>query len=299
MALKQDEITNIKNASTDLIYAYLSESAITKYFPTKYAKIVSAKRTKQIQFMNQTARAGNVELSEVSDIAWNAIIETYGFTPHEVLEKLMKGETVRGKNWKEGVFGVGATETNSFSGTNITVGKDEKGNPHFFKGGNIVYDSNMDVIFGTVGTETDVVSIMQKIDGTLYSADLINGNWVSADFQKGGKMYKASDGLEVEIGTAIKDSSNVWKNGTAVVSIVNVILAWILDLFNIKTVTGDDIKISQTRDGFVTNTSTSNAGGGIISWLLLLGGGFALWNATKDGKAQKGKGKKGVKLGLF
>ena len=37
------------------------------------------------------------------------VLVIYGMKPSEVVYRLAKGETVRGKNWNEGMFGIGAT----------------------------------------------------------------------------------------------------------------------------------------------------------------------------------------------
>ena len=137
---KKELETNIRRQAGDLIYCYITNEDLQ--FFGKGANIVKAKRDKQLAYIKglsySVAGASPKQLEEDILEIWipDEIANTYeaiehpttgkmvSASPRSVIYQLMLGETVKGKNWKQGIYGckVGNTDLSASKATIVGGG---------------------------------------------------------------------------------------------------------------------------------------------------------------------------------
>lgn len=285
MALTSSQQEKLKGAATNLIYAWISEVNLKYCGTAKAIAIITKKRAYQLEFMRNIANQAGGNYDEVRDYVEQCIIDIYGMTPSEVVYRLAQGQTVRGKNWSEGVFGIGATPKLTFpdsSGYKVSADTGE------------IMDASGKVL-GSADTA------MYADNGTLYGYCVQkDGAWYASRYNPSTNLYEAyettsKDGVITQVSTGktytdpstVATENTIWENAGLLVPFLNQLLKAILALFNVKTVTTDDIKINQVQDEWVAQeqgkTSTAS---------LPLLGGIALLGIIGMSKQENKKGKK-------
>lgn len=157
---KQDAI----NFPANFLYVWASESFLQQ-IDSRSAKIIRGKQANQKKLLYILAddKAGeftkyNALLKQVGD----SFANQYGMSPKQALVTLAEGGEVADKNWKEGVYGIGATGRSNFANnTNITV--DPESGVIMLNG----VAQSCTPVYGKNGQVTNQNAI---IDGTTYSS---------------------------------------------------------------------------------------------------------------------------------
>ena len=211
---KELTLQQARENSSSFLYIFASDQYL-KYIPAKYATIIKGKRANQRKLLTLSAQAyinkdavyGGSEYKQYVNAVSEGFEATYGMTPAEALVKLALGETVAGKNWEQGVYGVGALYPATFYGTNISVNPD---NGHIIKDGTDYTDESKTVydnfgkkigtipsqLFATIG-ETTYMSQYYKI-GKKYYAKAYSTASGSFSAKNGSKIEKIDAGSVFE-----------------------------------------------------------------------------------------------------
>ncbi|MCM1069930.1 MAG: hypothetical protein NC038_07810, partial [Paludibacter sp.] len=181
----------------DFLYIFTNNTfvgLVRKYMGNTQANTIAQKAANQRKYLsNVYGGTKNMEAQAYSDFE-NAIYNQYDMTPVTILRKLLAGETVAGKNWKEGVYGIGATKSDGFkqnanvkvdtaTGTIVNGGVamtggtatyDKKGNAvgySFTADDGTQYSSRYDKRSGKWYANTySTAEVQQYADGTTFSA---------------------------------------------------------------------------------------------------------------------------------
>lgn len=263
----------------NFLYIWADEQKFLRYIPTKYASIIRVKKANENKLLDLSAEKYGSTKEAYTNAIREAFIKTYGITPAAALVKLAKGEQVAGKNWKEGVFGIGATGTTFSQNKNVTV--DPK-TGHILLNGQDTYKEGDDVLYADVNGKTVAYQYYYTAaDGTSYSSQRNSlGKYFAARYSdKDGNLYDANGKATTE-----EYAADIWGN---IIMAIESFINWLLSLFGTgkETLNADNTLPSQTADGFVTESGVGEAGGIL---LLLAAGGAAI--------AMGGKGKKGKKM---
>lgn len=154
-------LEEVRKQPANFLYIFtnfkVNGKAFLSYIDAKHRAIIQKKRDNQVKLLTLSAQSysGNkdampygAEWMEYYNAVGIGFKEIYGISPEKALVKLAKGETVAGKNWSQGMYGVqGIGKTNTFYGTNITV--DPK-TGHIFKDGTDITELR-DTVSATVG----------------------------------------------------------------------------------------------------------------------------------------------------
>lgn len=251
------------------LYVWADEKKFLAYLPTKYAQIIRGKKANQRKLLMLSAERFNTTFEAYTEAIRNAFIETYDMTPAEALIVLAQGGTVAGKNWDEGVFGVGALHTATFSGhTNITVRPEDGA---ILKDGVDMTDAARDVV-GKVGKETKVVQRFATIDEITYNSKYNKSDkkFYAYTYSDANSTYNARTGNQ----TGASYLDNLW---TGVEMIWEKLIEWLVNLLfgssNTNTLSPENTLPSQKTDGFVQESGMGDA---LKIALLLAAGGAVL-----------------------
>lgn len=260
-------IEQARENSANFMYIFASE-AFLNAIPRSSAKIIRLKQVNQNKLILLSAEAYGGTREEYVQAISDGFVDTYGCTPYEALITLAQGGQVAGKNWSEGVYGIGSL-SNKFVGSNVTVDP---------KTGAM---SNNGVAMKTTDIITDEVK-GKTINYQLFAKDEETGKVYMSQYNKTLKKYYAqtyttSEGKKYSAyGTAISnaDSGTVWES---IFMSLQTFLDWLISLFsgegtNKEQLSADNTLPNQKTDGFVYQSGFGEAG----TILLLLAGGGAL-----------------------
>lgn len=243
---------------------------------TKHRDIISSKGYNQLWLMKLSADKEGISLEDYKTAVKDAFNNVYGMHPYKALLKLAAGETVAGKNWNEGIYGIGSLLQNYADDKGVTVTKDG----HFKKNGKLIPDDQTKVEYaGQDGT-----GIVYK----RYYTDLATNTTYALRYHKASKRYYAdsyslSDGnMYSPAGIHLEgaDGSTMW--GNVILNTLNAILNWFLSLFGVtqekETLTTDNTLPSQVEDGFAGVEPLIS---GSTMLMLMAAGGMLLYGGTK------------------
>ena len=266
---KKKTLEDIKKCPIDFLYIWAGDEFISQL--GSKASIIAEKKYNQYQTLWRTMidneDAGSVAENQKVFERWtreiaDAIFDVYALTPAEILVALANGKTVAGKNFKEGIFGVGETTSGSFAqDSNYTV------------------DPTTGKIVGSDGStpaQTPIYGSNGQITG--YSC-LVGENQYQSVYSGGQYVafsYSNANGVQRANGSAFSATKGTfWQNAENYMPIVNNVLNWVLSLVNTllpgeRTVlTTENTVPKQTEWVYEEKSSTG--------WLgALLAGGAAL-----------------------
>lgn len=278
--VKELTIDQVRANAANFMYIFAPD-AFLKAIPSKYAKIIRMKAANQKLLLQRSAEKYGSTLSAMESAAREGFIAQYGVTPIDALVTLANGGSVAGKNWKEGVFGIGAL-SNKFSGA--TVNDQEvtvnSSNGHIYVGNTDITDESK-TVYQNIGdsavayqlfSKDDVLTFMSqynKTTGKYYAQSYVDAN---------GTKHNAS-------GSTISnsESGSVWEN---IIFSIQTFIDWLLSLFGYNssnTLNEENTLPNQKTDGFVYESGFGEAG----AILLALAAGGAL--LALGGKGKKGK----------
>lgn len=219
-------LSDIKKCPIDYLYLWASDEFISKL--GSKARIIKQKKYNQYQSLWKTVVMNNEsasadELQELyqqwtSEIA-SAIKDTYGYTPGEILVRLAMGQEVAGKNFKNGVYGVGNTPTTSFvQNSSVQV------NPLT---GVVMQNGlpmqNQTAVYGHDGS---VIGYSTQVGGEQYQSYFVGGQYNALSFSN-------SDGVQYANGGAFNASNaSFWQNANNYMPIINSVLSWLTSVVN-------------------------------------------------------------------
>lgn len=275
-------LESLKQCPIDFLYLWASDGFISEL--GSKAKIIKQKKYNQQQTlwkaMTDNEKFSNSAEGEAIYLRWaneigEAIKDTYGITPQEILRKLALGQTVFGKNWKSGVYGVGSTEqVTTFSNTT-----------------DYAIDPVDGYIITTDGDEVCRQTTIWDEDGNPSGYSLLvgttqyqsykdeNGVWQAYSYSDEGGVYDAK-------GNKLDSSkSSFWQNSNNYMPIVNSILNWIQSIVSAYYPNNYLLTSSNTVPAQTEWIEEDNTGLWIAGGLAL--GGLGLLAFGKKGKKNK------------
>lgn len=219
-------LESLKKCPIDFLYLWASDGFISEL--GSKAKIIKQKKYNQQQTLWK-AMADNEKFSSSAEgqvlyDKWakeigEAIKETYGITPQEILRQLALGKTVLGKNFAQGVYGVGDTQVTTFYNTE---------------------DYRIDPIDGYItdadGNEVCGQTTIWGEDGNPIGYSCVIGavqyqSYLSQDGMWQAYSTSTVDGVYTATGDRLDESkSTFWQNANNYMPIVNSILNWVSSL---------------------------------------------------------------------
>lgn len=275
-------LASLKECPIDFLYLWASDDFISKL--GSKAKIIKQKKYNQQQALwkamaenekFKTQDEGQVFYQKWATAIHDAIEDTYGMTPVEILRKLALGETVVGKNFSQGVYGIGETTTTSFvQDRSITI------NPTT----GVVLQNGLPLTNSTAvyGRDGSVVGYSSVIGGVQYQSTYLGNGTYSA------LSYSNADGVQTATGGKFDSKKGTfWQNANNYMPIINSVLSWITSVVNTYFPSNTILTTQNTtpsQEEWVDTESDGNSG------LLLAGGLLAAGAAAVFlGKDKKSK----------
>ena len=283
-------IDEVRAQAANFMYITVNNNYLSCLEP-KYQQIIWNKRNNQLKVLSLSAEKyyGNPDpegepFKQYVKAVKDGFREAYGMDLNKALKKLALGETVAGKNYEQGVFGIGATKSATFNGVTI----DDKQVSVDAETGQIVID-------GYLMSSTNIIGDNKKGDDLgryqqVYVDDMgytfvsqynkSDRKWYAATWSSGmtGKTYKASNGKE----TAASQMGTVWEAislqfegfGDWLKSVIEHLLGMDTTSETGEPLSAKNTLPNQTADGFVYSDGSWTEAGGIL--LALAAGGALL-----------------------
>lgn len=287
----QEACTNPQN----FMYLWADEERFLPYIKPEYREVIVSKKANQRKlillsaqrYINKNAVMDGAEYMQYTNAIRQAFIEQWDAnTPAEALVILAQGGSIAGKNWSEGVYGIGSTPKNTFSGhTDITV-REKDG--YFERNGKILPgDEDMNV-YANVGGKVVVYQrfYQDPQTGITYCSQM---NKLSKKYY--AATYSTADGtFSAKSGNAINkmDRADIWG---AIIESLDRFFQWIMSIFGSNTpdrelINANNTLPSQKTDGFVQEGGgTMLESSGIL--LALAAAGILLAGGIKMPKSKK------------
>lgn len=247
--------------------------------PKQYASVIRIKKANQNKLLMLSADKYGKTLQEYTDAIRQAFIDTYTMTPIQALIVLAQGGQVAGKNWKEGVYGVGALNVAYFNGhPEITV-RPEDG--HILNNGADVTDTTK-TVYTTIKKQAVAYQLFATIDDVVYMSQYNKTlkKYYAQSYSTAEKSYSARTGNEINA----SDNADIWG---AIMQSLEKFVQWLISLFSgdtsKQTLNASNTLPNQTADGFVTESGMTDA---TTLLLLLAAGGMILTGGLKTKKAK-------------
>lgn len=245
--MKELTLDDALKSPTSFLYIFATDNFLAQ-LDSKTAKIIRSKRTNQKQLLVSivTSNGYNDAVNKLSA----AMKSAFGYTPAAILIKLAEGETIAGKDWKNGVYGIGALRE-GFAGSNVTV---DKATGKIMQNGTVV--SGQTAIYGGSGKKT-YTTYTADIDGTTYTSTYKDGSYYAGTYTTAeGKTFNSS-GSE----TGLAGFANLWSSVSSFLPYISTIISFVTslfpNLFGSSTTGRTYITAANTcpsqSDGFITN----------------------------------------------
>ena len=286
MELKlQDYLENPAN----MLYLWASNLFLAQ-LDKESRDIITKKRFNQRILVNHMAkRAGRSYDDVVAELA-AAFEAKYGMAPKEALDTLAAGGEVCDKNWKEGIYGIGALPKNSKFSQNAQVTVDPTTGVISYKG----TAQDCTPVYKGSGDKSYVAYRNCVIDGNTYSSyyDKKTNQYYAYQYAPAGTTDKYnSEGQQLIMGSNYM-TGDMWEDiMSGIGQVAEMLIKYVkmfIDVFGgtgtSSTVTTDDIEtgdydmptpvttIPKQSDGFIFNSN------GSVNWgtLGIIGAGAAL-----------------------
>lgn len=294
MAKLELTIEQAKKQSANFLYMFADKKYLS-YLNPKYAVIIAGKRANQQSILMRSAQHflnDPERYTEYLTAIAAGFKDDYGMTPQEALVKLALGETVAGKNYGVGMFGIGATKnTNTFAGITmndkaVTV---DPTTGHIFIGVKDITDTSK-TVYAEIGKKTIAYQLFSTEQGfgTIFQSQYnktLRKYYAECWSDDEGKQHRASTGNV--IGTS--DTADMWGNIQMAIPAFQELINWILSLFGITSSTNNTEMINstntlpnQTTDGYVQQAGLSEAG---MIALLAVGAGAMIFGGVGKKKS--------------
>lgn len=254
----QKIIDGIFQNPVDFIYLFASDSFISRLSGV-YRRTVYNKNILQRKYVNTMAVQAGYDYKDVRDKIGAIIEDTYARKPADVLNRLASGQDVAGKNWKEGVYGVGATYRESWTqNPNIKV---DPSSGKLLQGGL--------EISGQTGVYTGsgkLIGYTASVDGAQYQSQRVGEKYYAGS-------YGTADGAFNADGSAFQavNCESVFQSIFTYLPMFQSLLEWFFSLMNITPIRTQNVVATQS-DWVKTQSDKSDwlwfiAGAGILALL--------------------------------
>lgn len=259
MAVFKLSLEDVKSKPESFLYVFASDS-FCKSLGTKACNIIVGKRANQRKILLQSAENAGVKMEDYTNAIRDGFVETYGMKPAEALVKLAQGEEVAGKNWAEGVYGVGALYNSQFTqDLNVSVSP----------------ETGKILVGGTEAAGQNAIianNCPNNVQGYSYT-DPSTGATYSSRYRKVKKAYYAhlyadKDGNKY-LSSGTKASSadgSIWEN---TFTILEKLVNWILSLFGGTSTSTTLISSENTAPSQTDGFTTQHAGVSTVGVVLL------------------------------
>ena len=274
---------DVKRNPINFLYCFSNptfEGYVAKYISKKAANTIAQKRVNQIIYLDR-AYDGTKNRQQAFDEVEKAIIEIYGITPKQILNKLLAGETVAGKNWRKGIFGIGQIPKSTYK-DNSELKVDKKTGKIYTKDGQELKGTSA-AIYGNKDNVTQITGYYYATEeGVAYTTKQSeDGSFYAYTYGTSEGMYAAS-GASVDAA----DFESVWEGIATCLPMIEKVLAWIASLAKLVEESFNAPKAKDTlptQGEFMTsNDDTSLSSVAILGAVAL--GGFLLMGAPKISK---------------
>lgn len=262
----------------NFMYIWASD-AFLKAIPKQYANVIRTKKANQEKLLRLSAEKYGKTYDEYTQAIRQAFIDNFTMTPIQALIVLAQGGQVAGKNWKEGVYGIGALNVAYFSGhPEITV-RPEDG--HILNNGADVTETEK-TVYTTIKKQAVAYQLFATIDGVIYMSQYNKTakKYYAQSYSTAEKSYSARTGNEINA----SDSADIWG---AILSSLETFVNWLISLFagstTRQTLNASNTLPDQKADGFVTESGLGDTG---TLLLLLAAGGVILSGGLKTKKTK-------------
>lgn len=265
-------ITQATKYPANFMYIFADEQKFLQKIDRKYANIIRGKKANQIKLLTLSAQKYGKTFEEYASAIRDAFISIYdGVTPAEALVILAQGGSLAGKNWSEGVYGIGALYVNVFTNNNAITVRAEDG--HILNNGVDVTDESR-TVYTTIKKQAVPYQLFATVDDVIYMSQYnkTRKKYHAQSYSTAQGQYSARTGNEINA----SDSADIW--GT-ILSSIEIVAQWILSIFGVETttdretITAENTLPNQQQDGFVYESGFGNA---TTTLLLLVAGGALL-----------------------
>ena len=244
--------------SANFMYIWADEQQFLNYIKKKYASVIRTKKANQKKLLMLSADKYGKTYEQYTTAIREAFIETYGMTPAEALVILAQGGQVAGKNWAEGVYGIGAIYVNTFANhADITV---RESDGHILQNGVDVTDTSK-TVYTSVNKQAVAYQLFATIDSVTYMSQYnkLKKKYYANSYSTAEGTYSARTGNTINA----SDGADIW--GT-IISSIQTFVNWLLSLFGVSSserelISAENTLPNQTADGFVQDAGMSEAGG--------------------------------------
>lgn len=263
-------ITQAQKNPANFMYIWADKKEFLQKIDKKYANIIEGKKLNQIKLLKLSAQKYGKSYEEYTDAIREAFIATYDVTPYEALVILAQGGSIAGKNWSEGVYGIGELYVNVFVNNHAITVRESDG--HILNNGADVTDESR-TVRTKINKQAVPYQLFATVDNVIYKSQYnkIRKKYYAQSYSTAQGQYSARTGNEINA----SDSADIW--GTILSSLEEVV-EWILSLFGIntsnrETISAENTLPNQQEDGFVQKAGFGDA---TTTLLLLVAGGALL-----------------------
>lgn len=232
---------------TDFLYIFASDTFLSQ-LDQKSAAIIRSKRRNQQQLLISITERSNYNAG-VQKVA-AAIKDAFGFTPAQILIKLAEGEQIAGKDWTKGIYGIGATQREGFSGSNgVTV---DKTTGKIMQNG--VEVTGQTAIYGKRKGK-EYTTYTADIDGVTYCSVYSNGSYYAGTYTNAEGTSFNAEGTKI----GLAGFSDIWNSIVSFMPYISQILTFLRGIFpsifgggESRTVITAANTLPSQSDGFVT-----------------------------------------------
>ena len=259
-------IAQIKQNPAEFLYLFAVDAFLNK-LDSKSASIIRGKRTRQAKVLQVACVDEGADYATVVKQLNEILIENFGHSGAECLKILADGGEIAGKNWAKGIYGIGATTYEGFSGTDITV---DKSTGKLLQGG--VEIPGQTAVYGRKST-----TYTANVGGTTYTSQYKKGQYSAGTYTNAeGKTFTPT-GQTAGLG----DFSNIWTSISSFSPMIENLLNWLMSMFPTQlqgnTIITQQNTVPSQKDGFVQSSSidgwTIGAAAGIAALVYYLTGG--------------------------
>lgn len=262
----------------DFMYIWADEKKFLQYIDKKHAAEIRSKKANQNKLIALSAQKYNKTQKEYTDAIRAAFVEQWKCTPAEALVILAQGGQIAGKNWDEGVYGIGALNVSTFTGHPDISVRPEDG--HILNNGVDATDTTK-TVYATIKKQAVPYQLFATIDNVTYMSQYNKTlkKYYAQTYSTAEGQFSARTGNSVNAG----DNADIWG---AILSSFEKFLSWLISLFGGGTTTmlsAENTLPNQTADGFVQEAGMSDA---VKIALVLAAGGALLTGGLKKKKAK-------------
>lgn len=263
-------ITQAQKNAANFMYIWADKKEFLQKIDKKYANIIEGKKLNQIKLLKLSAEKYGKSYEEYISAIREAFIATYDVTPFEALVILAQGGSVAGKNWSEGVYGIGAIYVNVFTNNQAITVRESDG--HILQNGTDITDESR-TVYTTIKKQAVPYQLFATVDDVIYMSQYnkTRKKYHAQSYSTAQGQYSARTGNEINA----SDTADIW--GT-ILSSIEIVLQWILSIFggvttNRETISAENTLPNQQEDGFVQEAGFGSA---TTTLLLLVAGGALL-----------------------